>query len=273
MLIATFNVNSIRSRLPAVLAWLEARRPDVLSLQETKVQDGQFPEAAFSDAGYHAVYRGEKAYNGVALLSRVPPADVRFGLDDGEPADETRLVAARCGPIHVVNTYVPQGRALDHPMYQYKLRWFERLRAWFDRHFTPRTPLVWVGDLNVAPEALDIHNADQQTQHVCFHESVRASFERTRAWGFTDVFRKHHPEGGQYTFFDYRTANAVERNMGWRVDHILATAPLAAACLSCDIDLAPRRAPKASDHTVLAAVFDVEPGRAAPGRRAASKPG
>ncbi len=257
MLIATFNVNSIRARLPAVLAWLRARRPDVFCLQETKVPDADFPELEIRDAGYAAVFRGEPSYNGVAILARAPPQDVRFGLDDGGPADEPRLVAARCGPVRVVNTYVPQGRALDHAMFRYKLDWFARLRSWFARHYTPRTPLVWVGDLNVAPEAKDIHNAAQQANHVCFHESVRQAFARTLAWGFTDVFRRHHPEGGQYTFFDYRTADAVGRNLGWRVDHILATAPLATVCRSCEIDLAPRRAPKASDHTVLAAEFDV----------------
>jgi len=155
------------------------------------------------------------------------------------------LIAARFGPLQVVNTYVPQGRAIEHAMYQYKLQWFERLQKWFDRHFTPKTLLVWVGDLNVAPEAKDIHNADQQAKHVCYHQAVREAFERTKAWGFEDVFRKYHPEGGQYTFFDYRTANALKRNMGWRVDHIMATPPLANKSRDSYIDLSPRLKPKA----------------------------
>ena len=257
MKIVTFNVNSIRARIAAVTNWLANNKPDVLCLQETKVQDQDFPMAEITATGYQVIFRGEKSYNGVAILSKTKPTDVRFGLDDGLSPDETRLIAARFGPLQVVNTYVPQGRAIEHAMYQYKLQWFERLQKWFDRHFTPKTLLVWVGDLNVAPEAKDIHNADQQAKHVCYHQAVREAFERTKAWGFEDVFRKYHPEGGQYTFFDYRTANALKRNMGWRVDHIMATPPLAAKSLTSYIDLAPRLKPKASDHTVLVAEFEV----------------
>lgn len=257
MKIATFNVNSIRSRMTAISAWLAGNNPDVLCLQETKAPDQAFPVAEIAATGYQVIFRGEKSYNGVAILSKTKPADVQFGMDDGLSPDETRLIAARFGPVQVVNTYVPQGRAIEHAMYQYKLQWFGRLRKWFDRHFTPKTLLAWVGDLNVAPEAKDIHNADQQANHVCHHQAVRKAFERTKAWGFEDVFRKYHPEGGQYTFFDYRTANAVKRNMGWRVDHILATQPLAAKSLASYIDLAPRLKPQASDHTVLVAEFNV----------------
>ena len=257
MKIATFNVNSIRARVAIVTNWLANNSPDVLCLQETKVQDHDFPVTAFADCGYHVIFRGEKSYNGVAILSKARPTDVQFGLDDGPSPDETRLIAARFGPLQVVNTYVPQGRNIEHAMYQYKLQWFERLREWFDRHCTPKTLLAWVGDLNVAPEAKDIHNADQQENHVCYHKTVREAFERTKAWGFEDVFRKYHPEGGQYTFFDYRTANAVKRNMGWRVDHILATLPLANKSRDSHIDLAPRLKPQASDHTVLVAEFEV----------------
>ena len=165
--VATFNANSIRSRLPVVLDWLEARRPDVLAIQETKVQDSDFPAAAIREAGYHAVFAGEKSYNGVALLSREPPEDVRHGFDDGGPADATRLIAARFGAVHVVNTYVPQGRDLAHEMYAYKLKWFGRLQKFFGRHFRPDQPLLWVGDLNVAPTPLDVHNPADHEDHVC----------------------------------------------------------------------------------------------------------
>jgi exodeoxyribonuclease III len=254
--IATFNANSIRSRLETVLAWLKANEPDVLAIQETKVEDPGFPALAFVEAGYHVAFKGQKSYNGVALVTREPAKGVRFGLDD-DPRDETRLVAAKVGPVHVVNTYVPQGREIDHPMYAYKLEWFRRLRASFDRHYAPRQKVVWVGDLNVAPEAMDIHNAAEQENHVCYHVDVRKAFADTVSWGFADVFRKHHPEPGWYTFFDYRTINAVKRNMGWRVDHILATKALAARSRDAFIDLGPRRADKPSDHTFLVADFDV----------------
>ncbi len=255
MKIATFNVNSIRARITAINNWVIANKPDVLCLQETKVADPDFPTAAITTTGYHVIFRGEKSYNGVAILSKARPTDLRFGVDDGQPPDATRLIAARFGPVHIVNTYVPQGRAIEHAMYQYKLKWFKRLRKWFDRNFTPTTLLAWVGDLNVAPEAKDIHNADKQANHVCYHQDVRKAFEHTKAWGFEDIFRKHHQEDGQYTFFDYRTANAVKRNMGWRIDHILTTRTLAEKSRDSYIDLTPRLNPQASDHTVLVAEF------------------
>lgn len=257
MRIATFNVNSIRARVSAVADWLAKNKPDVLCLQETKVPDQDFPLMALAATGYQVIFRGEKSYNGVAILSRDKARNVQFGLDDGLAADETRLIAAKFGSVEVVNTYVPQGRSIEHEMYRYKLQWFERLRKWFNRHFTPKTLLVWVGDLNVAPEAKDIHNAAEQENHVCYHKDVRAAFARTKAWGFVDVFRKYHPEGGQYTFFDYRTANAVKRNLGWRVDHILATDSLARKSRDSYIDLGPRLKPQASDHTVLVTEFAV----------------
>lgn len=257
MKIATFNVNSVRARVSVVMDWLAKHKPDVLCLQETKVPDSDFPLMDLTATGYQVIFRGEKSYNGVAILSRDKAKDVQFGLDDGLAADETRLVAAKFGSVQVVNTYVPQGRDIAHEMYRYKLQWFERLRKWFDRHFKPQTALVWVGDLNVAPQAIDIHNAPQQEYHVCYHKDVRAAFARTKAWGFVDVFRKYHPEGGQYTFFDYRTPQAVKRNLGWRVDHILATESLARKSRDSYIDLSPRLKPQASDHTVLVAEFNL----------------
>ncbi len=257
MKIATFNANSIRSRLNTVQAWLAAHQPDVLCVQETKCEDKDFPALAFTELGYSVAFRGEKSYNGVALLSRQKPSFVQFGLDDGGPPDEARLVWARVGPLHIVNTYVPQGREIDHPMYQYKLQWLARLKAFFTRHFRPDEKLLWLGDLNVAREAMDIHNADQQARHVCFHADVRRAFEDVAGWGLVDVFRKHHPEPGQYTFFDYRTVHAVQRKMGWRIDYLMATRPLAALCRDCWIDLEPRLQPKPSDHTFLVADFDL----------------
>jgi len=240
-----------------LLDWLEANRPDVLALQETKVVDTEFPVEPLRAAGYHVSYRGEKSYNGVAILSRVAPTAVGFGLDDGGPPDEARLAYIQVGPVHVVNTYVPQGRDIEHEMYRYKIEWFARLRRYFDRHFTTRQPVVWLGDLNVAPEAQDIHNADQQAGHVCYHVDVRKAFADTVAWGFTDIFRHYHPGPGQYTFFDYRQRDSVGRNLGWRIDHIMATRPLAAKATGASIDLAPRRAEKPSDHTVLTAEFSI----------------
>jgi exodeoxyribonuclease-3 len=256
--VATFNANSIRSRLPLVLEWLARERPDVLALQETKVQDPDFPAGAFRGAGYHVVFRGQKAQAGVALASREEPKDVAFGLDDGGPADEARLVRATVGGIPVVNTYVPQGQSVESPMFRYKLEWLERLRAYFARHFSPDEPLLWCGDFNVAPEEIDVHNPDRLKDHVDFHPEARAALARVREWGFVDVFRRHHPgEPGQYTFWDYRVPGALDRNLGWRVDHIWATRPLAERSTGARIDRDARQAAKPSDHTFLVAEFSL----------------
>jgi exodeoxyribonuclease III len=245
MLIATFNCNSIRSRMDVVLRWLEENRPDALCLQETKVQDAEFPAEPIEKAGWHVAFRGEKAYNGVALISKEAAADVQFGLDDA-PRDEARLLSARLGRITVVNTYVPQGREVEHPMYRY-----------FDRRFTTSDLVLWAGDLNVAAEPVDVHNPAERGNHVCYHADARKAFAECRARGFVDVFRKHHPEPGQYTFFDYRTPKAAERRLGWRIDYLLASPALAERSVDARIDLKPRLAKKSSDHTFLAAEFEV----------------
>ncbi len=259
MRIATFNCNSIRTRLETILDWLARHQPDLLALQETKVVDELFPHAALATAGWHAVFRGMKGYNGVALLARRPPDEVSFGLDDGGPADEPRLLRARVGRLHLVNTYVPQGRAIDHPMFAYKLDWYRRLRAFFDRHFTPRQPVLWLGDLNVAAEPIDVHNPAQREEHVCYHADARRVFADCRAWGFEDVFRRFHPEPGHYTFFDYRTNWRSPAPGGWRIDYLMASPPLARQARACWIDVEPRRGPRPSDHCFVAADFDRSP--------------
>ncbi len=254
--VATYNVNSIRTRLELVLDWLRREAPGILCLQETKVQDPDFPTEAFRDAGYHVIFRGQKAYAGVAIVSREEAEDLGFGLDDGGEPDEARLIRARIGEIPVVNTYVPQGRSLDSPYFQYKLKWLTRLRAFFDRHFTPHEPLLWVGDFNVAPEEIDVYDPKRLKKHVDFHPEAHAALEKVREWGFVDIFRLHHAdEFGQYTFWDYRVPNAVDRGMGWRVDHIWATEPLASKSIGARIDVAARRADRPSDHTFLLAEF------------------
>ncbi len=258
MKVATFNVNSVRSRLPLLEVWLGRERPDVLCLQETKVQDPEFPEGFFREHGYHVVYRGQKAHAGVAIAGLAEPTDVRFGLDDGGPPDEARLIRATVEEIKVLNVYVPQGQSPDSPHFAYKLEWLGRLRDYVDRHFSPREPLLLCGDLNVAPEEIDVHDPKRLANHVDFHPEARAALERVRAWGFVDVFRLHHPgEPGQFTFWDYRVAGGLDRNVGWRVDHIWATRPLAERSVRSWIDREARRSAKPSDHTFLVAEFDL----------------
>lgn len=256
MIIATYNVNSVRSRMHILIPWLDRVSPDIVCLQETKVQDYEFPATLLQDAGYHVVFKGQKSYNGVAILSKSEPSAVINGFDDGGPADESRLLVAEIDSITVVNTYVPQGRDVDHEMYQYKLQWFDRLRSFFEARFPPDRPIVWVGDINVAPTDIDIHDPRRLLGHVCFNPQVTQAFYKVADWGFVDVFRKHVPEGGHYTYFDYRAKNAIENGKGWRIDHIQATKPLAERSVNSWIDLEPRLAEKPSDHTPLLAEFE-----------------
>lgn len=256
MIISTFNCNSIRARLPQVLHWLSTHRADILALQETKTTDENFPAEAFQKQGYGAVYRGEKGYNGVAFVFRKAPDAVSFGFPRA-PADKARLAYARWGSLHVVTTYVPQGRSIDHPMYAYKVRWLSRLRRWFDARFSKNDLVVWLGDMNVAAEPVDVHNPEVREEHVCFHRAARKAFAMCRAWGFIDLYRQFHPEPGRYTFFDYRTPFNPSQNRGWRLDYIFASPPLAARVRACEIDLSPRSHPRPSDHVPVYAELDL----------------
>ncbi len=254
--VATFNVNSLRARLDIVFDWLQVNRPDILAVQETKVQDADFPGADFDDIGYRYVFRGQKSYNGVAVFSRSAISHVRFGLLD-EPRDEPRLVAAQTCGVHIVNTYIPQGDSPISPKYAYKLAWFARLREFFEACFRPDQPVLWVGDLNVAPEAIDVYDPVQLIGHVCFNPEVSAALVDVRAWGFVDLFRMHCKLAGHYTFWDYRMRDALRHNRGWRLDHIMGTQPLAERCRACYVDKGPRAAERPSDHAPLIAEFDL----------------
>ncbi len=257
--VATFNVNSIRTRIPLVLGWLSRQSPDILCLQETKVQDEDFPAKSIRQAGYHVIFKGQKAHAGVAIISRQEPSDVAWGLDDGGPADEARLIRAVISGIAVVNTYVPQGRSPDSGHFRYKLEWLARMREFFERHYSPDEPLLWVGDLNVAREPIDVHDPVRLKDHVDFHPEAREALESVRRWGFVDVFRRHHPgEKGHYTYWDYRVPDAMERGLGWRVDQIFATKSLSRRSVDAWIDTLARKMERPSDHTFLVADFEGE---------------
>ncbi len=255
VVIASFNANGVRARMPIVLQWLTQNQPDVLCIQETKVQDAEFPSGEFENIGYHCAFRGQKSYNGVAILSKGTVQQVTFGLDT-EPKDEPRLIRASISGIDIVNTYIPQGRDPDSEHFENKLNWFARLAEYFKTQFDPDDPLVWVGDLNIAPEPRDVHSPETLLGHVCFHPQVHQALARIMDWGFVDVFRQHCDEPDQYSFWDYRARNAVQRNRGWRLDHIMATKPLAARSTACYIDKKPRLADRPSDHTPVVATFD-----------------
>ncbi|MGD0573016.1 MAG: exodeoxyribonuclease III [Sedimentisphaerales bacterium] len=255
MIVASFNVNSLRARMPIVPDWLNEKRPDVLCVQETKVQDKDFPAEVFDEAGYNYAFAGQKSYNGVAILAKSRIADVQAGFDN-EPKDEPRLIKAEINGMIIVNTYIPQGYLPESEKFQYKLEWFRRLRRFFEEHFKPTDPVLWVGDLNIAPEAIDVYDPEGLLGNVCYHPAVHKELKNVMDWGFVDVFRLHCKEPGQYTFWDYRPINAVKRNLGWRLDHIMATKPLAEKCTACYIDKAPRLLPRPSDHTPIIAELD-----------------
>jgi exodeoxyribonuclease III len=254
--IATYNVNSIRSRLHIVLPWLQNNQPDIFCIQETKVEDARFPVADFEALGYVVTFRGNKQYNGVAIASRNKPQKVAFGLLD-EPADSDRLAMAQFDDWIILNVYVPQGQDVDKPQFAYKLAWLHRLKQYLEKNFKPDQKLILCGDFNVAPGQMDVHDPKRILGHVSFNPDVWKAYEDVVSWGVTDVFRRHHPnEPGQYTFFDYRVRDSVGRNLGWRVDHILATKTEALESSGCKIDLAPRLAEKPSDHTVIYAEWE-----------------
>jgi exodeoxyribonuclease-3 len=253
--IATWNVNSIRKRLPLILDWLGEHKPDVLCLQETKVQDEDFPADAIRATGYHVTFRGRKAYNGVATITRTPPQYVLNGLREDRDEEDDRVLQTVVNGIPILNTYVPQGYKVGSEKYIFKLQWFERMRAYFEDRLDPTKPCVWVGDMNVAPEPIDVYHPDRRVNDVDFHIDARNAYKKTLSWGFHDTFRAMHPDRVQYTYWDY-FRNALANNWGWRIDHILVTAPLLPACRVVDVDLAPRRSPVASDHTVVWAEFD-----------------
>jgi exodeoxyribonuclease-3 len=256
MKIASFNVNSIRARLPIITQWMQQNKPDVLCLQETKVQDKDFPAETFEQIGYNCTFKGQKSYNGVALFTPHKIHDLSFGLDD-EPKDEPRLITAKIKNLNIVNTYVPQGFEPDSEKFQYKLQWFDRLLKLFKARFKPTDLLVWLGDLNIAPQPLDLYDPEGLLGSVCYHPDVHKALKKVMEWGFVDVFRKHCDEPGQYTFWDYRLPNAFKRNLGWRLDHIMATEPAAKKSTACYIDKEPRVQERPSDHTPIIAEFDL----------------
>ncbi len=253
--VASFNINSIRVRMDDFTQWLEKEQPDVVGLQETKVQDADFPLEPLLAAGYQVAFRGEKGKNGVAVISREKPAEVCFGLDEWGLPGEARLITARFKDITVINTYVPQGREPETDYFQYKLQWLRHMKDYCERHFQPDQPVIWLGDFNVAPDPIDIYDPDRLLGRVGYHPEEHAALATVKEWGFTDIFRRHVPEKGHYTFWDYRVKDALDRGLGWRIDHIWATAPLAEGSVSAHIDTSLRRLARPSDHTPIIAVF------------------
>ena len=255
--IATFNVNGIRSRRSVVESWIERTRPDVLCLQEIKCRDEEFPFDSMRELGYESSVCGQKAFHGVAILSLRKPEEVRRGFGDSGPDIEARLIAAKIDGIWVYNTYVPQGRSPDHPAFLEKLGFFTRLKNLFTREHSPSEPIIWAGDINVAPEDLDVFSPKRMEGKVGFHPLEKEALSEVASWGFVDLFRRRHPEVRQFTFWDYRLPESFHRDLGWRLDHIRATECLAKASIDCRVDAAPRGEPGPSDHAPVLAEIEL----------------
>ncbi len=252
MKLATWNVNSLKVRLPHLLEWLAANPVDVVCLQETKQQDADFPHDELSKAGYHSVFSGQKTYNGVAILSRKPVTDVQYGIP-GLDDEQKRVIAATSHGVRVVCVYVPNGQAVDSDKYQYKLQWLQALRTWLAAELKQHPRLAVLGDYNIAPEDRDVYDPQAWQGAVLCSEPERAAFRTLEALGLRDAFRLFEQPEKSYSWWDYR-AMAFRRNMGLRIDHILVSPAL--KCTTCTIDKAPRKLERPSDHTPVIAEIE-----------------
>lgn len=253
MKLATWNVNSLGVRLPHVLDWLAKHAPDVLCLQETKLTDDKFPAAAVREAGYEAVWSGQKTYNGVAILSRTPATEPLHGIP-GFDDPQRRVLAATISGVRVVCVYVPNGESVDSPKYQYKLEWFDALNAWLRAELASHPRVAVAGDFNIAPEDRDVHDPKRWAGKVLCSEPERSALAKLIETGFRDSFRLFDQPAGSFTWWDYRLA-AFPRKWGLRIDHILLSHALASACSACTVDTEPRGLERPSDHAPVMAEF------------------
>jgi exodeoxyribonuclease-3 len=261
MQIATWNVNSVRTRLEHVVNWLQSHpNVDVLCLQETKVVDSDFPHQPFTDLGLHTYIYGQKSYNGVAIIARQPLSEIETGfaavLDDAGDLDEQkRVIAAIANNIRIVNLYVPNGSAVGSDKYEYKLRWLDTLKQYLHTSLAndPRPTLI-CGDFNVALEDIDIYDASDRADRVMATDAEREALQSVLHLGFKDVFRKFTPEAGHYSWWDYRSGS-FQRNRGWRIDYHFVTQDLYERAIACNIDIEPRRLTQPSDHVPVIVEF------------------
>lgn len=254
MRIATWNVNSVRARLERVRVWLARERPEVVCLQETKVEDELFPREPLAEFGYHCLTYGQRTYNGVAILSLFPPSQVVRGFPGEEVEAGKRLLAATVAGVRVINVYVPNGGEVGLPSYHAKLAWLAALREWLEATADPAGEVVLCGDFNVAPEDRDVWDPALWRDRILFSEPEKEALRHLLAWGLEDLLRRHHPEGGLYTWWDYR-GGAFHRGWGLRIDHIFASAAVAARCRDVVIDRQERKGDKPSDHAPVIATF------------------
>ncbi len=254
--IATWNVNSLRVRLPQLAEWVATAKPDVLALQETKLPDPDFPTAELAALGYHSVHSGQRTYNGVAILSRHEIAPLGITAIPGFPDEQRRVLVAATAGLRVIDLYVPNGQTLDSDKFQYKLGWLAALRSWLATEAEQHPNLVVLGDFNIAPADADVHDPQAWAGGVHVSEPERAALGGLLDTGLVDVFRQFEQAPASFSWWDYR-AGAFRRNHGLRIDLILAQRMLAQRCTGCTIDREPRRAERPSDHTPVIASFDI----------------
>jgi exodeoxyribonuclease III len=253
MKLASWNVNSLNVRLPHVQEWLRTQQPDALCLQELKLEDVKFPLAAIEETGYHAVFDGQKTYNGVAILSRNRPEDVSKGIP-GFADEQKRVIAAMLDGLRVICIYVPNGERVGSDKYQYKLRWLDALAGYIEREIAEYGEVALLGDFNIAPEDRDVHDPQAWEGEVLCSAPERAALQRLFDLGLKDSFRLFEQSPKSFSWWDYRM-NGFKRNLGLRIDHILLTEPVAARCESAAIDLEPRKLERPSDHAPVTAVL------------------
>jgi len=253
--VATWNVNSVKARKERFLAFLHRQRPDIVCLQELKGLEEIFPLAETKAAGYHAAIHGQRTYNGVALLSREPIAQVVKGFDDAGDETAARFIGGTTMGVRAYSAYIPNGQAVGSDKFAYKLEWMRRLRAYFDARHRPNEKILLAGDFNVAPEDRDVYDPEAWRGQILFSEPEKAALAKICGFGFQDTFRKFHEEGGHYSWWDYRQLG-FPKNRGLRIDFIFATAPLWERCSAASIEREERKGTLPSDHAPVLAEFD-----------------
>lgn len=254
MKIVSWNINSLRKRQERLLAWLAATQPDIVCLQETKCTDEQFPAVELKLAGYHSTFHGQKSYNGVAILSKEEPRDVRPALCDEEEDPQARVIAATIGSVRVFSAYAPNGQAVGSPAYEYKLKWYARLRSCLLQREAAAKDLAVCGDFNVAPKDEDVHDPALWRGAIMCSDGERAAFESLGEAGLIDTLRMYRPEPGIFTWWDYRMLS-FPKNRGLRIDAVLASKSLAARCTNAGTDREMRKGKEPSDHAPIWAEF------------------
>lgn len=255
--LATWNVNSLRARMPRVEEWLADVHPDVLCLQETKLAEDAFPDDFFAALGYESIHHGQGQWNGVAIVSRVGLEKPVRGFADGHDADpEARLVTATCSGIRVSSVYVPNGRELDHDHYRYKLAWMKRLVAHLEANESSTSDVIVTGDFNIAPDDRDVHDPSRFVGATHVSEPERQALRDLEHWGMSDVFRLHHADEKLFSWWDYR-AGAFNQGHGMRIDLVMATRSVAKKCRWIAVDRQARKGEKPSDHAPVVVDIDV----------------